>query len=95
MSPCAGDYQEALPVYEESLKIKKYTYGSEHIDVAEGLNNMGVTHRCLGNYVDAEALHEESSEMYQKLLGIDHPCTINVLGEISRPLLLVLASSTP
>ena len=43
---------------------------------------MAVIQRCLGNFVDAVSMHEEATELYQKLLGPDHPYTLNVLGNL-------------
>jgi DNA-binding NarL/FixJ family response regulator len=53
-----GDYVTAQRLFEESLAILRRL--SDHHGVAQALNKLGLTVRCLGDYTAARSLYEEA-----------------------------------
>jgi tetratricopeptide (TPR) repeat protein len=51
-----GKYQEALPIAEKLLAIRKRVLGSEHPDTAITLNDLAGLYDHMGNYARAEPL---------------------------------------
>ncbi|NEO52816.1 MAG: tetratricopeptide repeat protein [Okeania sp. SIO3B5] len=68
-----GKYDEAVPLLEQSLAIRKGVLGDEHLGVATSLNNLAELYKSQGRYTEAEPLFKQALEMRQKLLGTKHP----------------------
>ncbi|MEH2274142.1 MAG: tetratricopeptide repeat protein [Nostoc sp.] len=68
-----GLYNQALPWYEQCLKVTKKRLGEEHPDVAESLNNLATLYDSQGRYSQAEPLYIQALALYRKLLGEEHP----------------------
>ena len=64
-----GKYDEAVPLLEQSLKIRQQILGAEHPDVAASLNNLATLYRVQGRYTEAEPLLIQALEMYRSHLG--------------------------
>ena len=72
-----GKYDEAMPLYKESLAIDRKVYGNEHPDVAIDLNNLAML--MWNEDIDREEaarLGKEALEISEKVLGPDHPTTV-------------------
>jgi Flp pilus assembly protein TadD len=50
-------------------------WGHEHPDVATPLNNLAFLYRLQGRYTEAEPLYKRALEIFEKVLGSDHPNT--------------------
>ena len=81
-----GKYEEAIPVSKELVAILKRDLGSDHPNVALGLNNLAMSlrlmvcfsfcktlHFCLLNFkkISAQGKYEEALAMYKEALAID------------------------
>ena len=47
-----GKYDEAVTLFEQSLKIRQQVLGAEHPDVASSLNNLALLYKSQGRYTD-------------------------------------------
>ena len=70
-----GNYEEARPLFEESLEIGKETLGCNHPDTAISLNNLGGLYNSMGRYEEALPLYQESLEIHKNILEVNHPHT--------------------
>jgi TPR repeat protein/Leucine-rich repeat (LRR) protein len=65
-----GKYDEALPLYENALRIREKALGPEHPDVAGSLNNLAVLLESQGEYAAALPLYERSLRISEKALEL-------------------------
>lgn len=68
-----GQYSDAVPAAQESLKIVKDTLGEEHPRYASILNMLAVLHEKLGDFAGSEKLFQQSLEIKKKTQGENHP----------------------
>lgn len=78
-----GKFDEAIPIAEKALEIYEALYGEEHIDVAEGLNDVAALYRVKGRYEEAEPLFLRSLDIRTKLLGEDHPAVAESMNNLA------------
>jgi CHAT domain-containing protein len=82
-----GQYAAAIPLAQSALAIFEKALGSNHPDVAAGLNNLAELYRAMGNYSAAEPLFQRSLAIREQVLGPDHPDVatgLNNLAELYR-----------
>jgi eukaryotic-like serine/threonine-protein kinase len=79
-----GIYEKALPLLEQALGIGRRTVGSQHVRVAQSLNDLGVLQRELGNLAAAEPLLRESLATRRRLLGSVDKDVAVTLVELAR-----------
>ena len=53
----------------QALEIRKHLWGSEHIEVAQSLDDLGFLYRNQGKYDEAEQLHQQAFTIKKKLLS--------------------------
>jgi tetratricopeptide (TPR) repeat protein len=70
-----GEYDRALPLYEECLVKQKRVLGDEHPDTLTSLNNVAVSFNNKGEYDRALPLLEECLAKKKRVLGDEHPNT--------------------
>ncbi|MEL6763033.1 MAG: tetratricopeptide repeat protein, partial [Cyanobacteria bacterium J06607_6] len=68
-----GRYDEAEPLYQQSLEIRLEQLGDRHPDVATSLNNLALLYKAQGHYDEAESLYQQSLNIYREQLGDRHP----------------------
>ncbi|WP_290599505.1 tetratricopeptide repeat protein [Anabaena sp. AL93] len=68
-----GRYNDAEPLYLQSLDILKRQLGDDHPHVATSLNNLAALYKAQGRYNDAEPLYLQSLDIRKRQLGDDHP----------------------
>jgi tetratricopeptide (TPR) repeat protein len=66
-----GRYNDAKPLYLQSLDILKLQLGTNHFDVASSLNNLALLYYSQGCYNDAEPLFLQSLSISKYQLSID------------------------
>ena len=66
-----GDYERATGLMEEALA--RLGAGGSELERAEILNDLGLVHMDLADYVEAEELHRRALSIYSGSLGDDHP----------------------
>jgi len=71
-----GEYQKALAMLEEGLRLRRATHGDDHPDVANSLLDLGCTEFRLGQ-TDAAIEHlTKSVDIRSRKLGAAHPETL-------------------
>ncbi|MGB3422128.1 MAG: tetratricopeptide repeat protein [Dolichospermum sp.] len=78
-----GRYNDAEPLYLQSLDIRKCQLGNDHLDVAQSLNNLAVLYESQGRYNDAEPLYLQSLDIRKHQLGNDHPDVAQSLNNLA------------
>jgi tetratricopeptide (TPR) repeat protein len=68
-----GRYNQAEPLLEQALELKKRLLGEDHPDVATTLNNLAGLYESQGRYNQAEPLLEQALQLTKRQLGEDHP----------------------
>ena len=68
-----GKYQEALPMAEQVLGIRKKVLGERHPEFLASLNNLALLNDSLGHSREAEALYRKAVEVKRDVLGDQHP----------------------
>jgi serine/threonine protein kinase len=81
-----GMLTKALPLLERALAIGRSTFGSEHITVAQSLNDLGVLYREQGDSAKAEPLIRESLAIRRRVLGSQDKDVAVTLIELARVL---------
>lgn len=71
-----GDFEKALPLYEESLAYCKSKYNDRHPDYLTALNNMGVIYMSLERFTEAVDIFKSSFDLFIEVLGEKNPRTI-------------------
>jgi eukaryotic-like serine/threonine-protein kinase len=66
-----GLFDRAAPLLEESLKIRKETFGNEHLEVAKGMDSLAEAYQSQGRYADAEGLFRQSLAIRRERSGKD------------------------
>ncbi|MGB3293029.1 MAG: tetratricopeptide repeat protein [Phormidesmis sp.] len=67
-----GRHEQAEPLYEQALALRRKLLGEEHPDVANSLNNLAALYDSQGRYEQAEPLYEQALALRCKLLGEEH-----------------------
>lgn len=78
-----GLYDQAGPILERSLSLKRRVYGKNHPEVATGLHTLGVLYDTQGRYEEAESCFRQSLEIKEKIFGQDHPEVAKSLNSIA------------
>jgi Flp pilus assembly protein TadD len=78
-----GRYNDAEPLYLQSLDIRKRQLGNDHPDVATILNNLAGLYESQGRYNDAEPLYLQSLDIRKRQLGNDHPDVATILNNLA------------
>lgn len=80
-----GDIPGAVQVQTEAQSIWRAVWGDQDDNlVAAGLNNLGVMHRELGNYADADRYFNEALAMRRRLHGDGHATVGMSLANLGR-----------
>ncbi|PPJ61468.1 tetratricopeptide repeat protein, partial [Cuspidothrix issatschenkoi] len=78
-----GRYNDAEPLYLQSLDIRKRQVGNDHPDVATSLNNLALLYKSQGRFNDAELLYLQSLDIRKRQLGNDHPDVATSLDNLA------------
>ena len=65
-------YNQAEPLFKQSLALGQELLGENHLDVASSLNNLANMYSSQRRYEEAEPLFKQALAMRQKLLGDHH-----------------------
>jgi tetratricopeptide (TPR) repeat protein len=79
-----GRYNDAEPLFLQSLDILKLQLGNDHPDVAQSLNNLAQLYYSQGRYNDAELLYLQSLDILKRQLGYDHPDVAQSLNNLAQ-----------
>ena len=91
----AGKPDLALPLFEETLELRKAKLGPEHPDTLASMNNLAVAYQAAGKLDLALPLFEETLKLRKAKLGPEHPDTLlsmdnlawayQAAGKLDRP----------
>ena len=71
-----GNYNEAEPIYRQTLALREKMLGKEHPDTLLSVYWSAYLFHQKKQYHDASLLYERACNGYEKILGLDHPDTI-------------------
>jgi tetratricopeptide (TPR) repeat protein len=69
----AGDFEGALPLFEEALAMERSIYDDDHLDPLTSIGNLAGLHCDMGNHDLALPLHTEALAGSRRLLGDEDP----------------------
>jgi eukaryotic-like serine/threonine-protein kinase len=72
----AGKPDLALPLHEETLKLRKARLGPDHPSTLTSMNNLATGYEAVGKLDLALPLYEETLKLRKARLGPDHPHTL-------------------
>lgn len=78
-----GLYDRALPLAEESLRIRREKLGPEHPDLPRSLGNVAEFRQVMGDYKAAEELFRERIALQRKLLGNENRIVAQSLNDLA------------
>jgi tetratricopeptide (TPR) repeat protein len=73
----------ALPLYQETLAIKKLRLGLDHLETLVTMSNLGWGYLNAGNLDLALPLLEETLTLQKVRLGPDHPDTLGTMNKLA------------
>ncbi|MCG8459962.1 MAG: tetratricopeptide repeat protein, partial [Holophagales bacterium] len=82
-----GRFEEARPLFEEALDLRRSALGASHPDVAASLANLAFVERARGELEEAESLLLRAIPIQERTLEPDHPhlaASLANLGELYR-----------
>jgi len=74
-----GQYEKAIELNNKALDIIKTQMGSDSIDIAICLGNIGDNYLDMGNYAKAVGYLEKSNDINQRRLGLGNPATVTIM----------------
>ncbi|TRU31067.1 MAG: tetratricopeptide repeat protein [Microcystis aeruginosa Ma_MB_F_20061100_S20] len=78
-----GKYNEAIPLAEQALAIRKKVLGDNHLDTATSLNNLALVYHSQGRYPEAEPLFQQALAIRKAQLGDNNPATASSLNNLA------------
>jgi tetratricopeptide (TPR) repeat protein len=78
-----GEYDRALPLFEECLAKRKRVLGEDHYHTVGSLNNLASLFKRKGEYDRALPLYEECLAKMKRVQGEDHPHTLASLNNLA------------
>ena len=80
----AGRYEQAEPLYQQALEIRRQVLGEQHPDFAPSLGNLAGLYSETGRSEQAEPLYQQALEVFRQVLGPNHPHTKLVQANYDR-----------
>ena len=78
------EFEWALRSFMKAKIIRENTIGGDTIDSATIYNNLGVVCYCMESLLPANGYFQLAYEIYKNLLGVSHPRTLLVKGNLSK-----------
>jgi tetratricopeptide (TPR) repeat protein len=78
-----GLYEQAKPMLEKALKLKKSIYGDDNLSVADTLHNLGIISDDQGKYEEAASFFRQSLDIRSHKLGPDDPEVARSLNSLA------------
>ncbi|QTR45081.1 tetratricopeptide repeat protein [Thiothrix litoralis] len=79
----AGQYQQALPLYDKALILREKHLPVNHPDVATSLNNFAELYRKMGQYEEAIPLHERALNIRENAVDKDPSAVATSLNNLA------------
>lgn len=84
-----GDYDRALPLYEESLVLQRNVLGDNHAKTLSSLSRVASLLLRKGDHHRAHSIYDECISKTMKVLGYDHPDTLVNMHQMAIVLTLI------
>ena len=81
-----GQYDEAVPVFETALALRKQHLEPHHSDTIASLNNLAVAYQHAGRLDEAVSLYEETVELSKARRGPEHRSTLVTMSNLADAL---------
>jgi tetratricopeptide (TPR) repeat protein len=75
--------QKALPLHEQTLRLRIAALGPSHIDTLQSMSNLGASYRGARKLDRALSLHEEAFKRCKARLGADNPSTLYSMSNLA------------
>ena len=75
---------DAIPLFEQLLKIKKDSPAPDLAGIIIICNNVGEAYRICGKYDESEKYYKQALAVTQKLRGKDHPAVGSIYQELAK-----------
>jgi tetratricopeptide (TPR) repeat protein len=79
----AEKLDSALPLFEETLKLRKARLGADHPDTLGTMSDLAVAYQSAGKLDLALLLHEQTLKMMLTQLGADHRDTLGTMAGLA------------
>jgi CHAT domain-containing protein/tetratricopeptide (TPR) repeat protein len=79
----ADQYDEAIPLFERMIEIRKRILGPDHPDLAAAIHSLAVCYYYKGDYPKSELLSNRALVIQEKTLGPDNPGVAPTLNLLS------------
>jgi len=79
-----AQYSQAEALLLHALTIAERTFGPDHIQVAQTLDNLAQLYRGQGRYQEAEPLYLRALAIKERTLGPEHPETSTTLNNLAQ-----------
>ena len=83
----AGRLDLALPLHEETLKLRKAKLGPDHPDTLTSMANLALAYQDAGRLDLALPLLEQTLKLRKAKLGPDHPATASTMASLGSLLI--------
>jgi tetratricopeptide (TPR) repeat protein len=67
-----GEYEQAEPLYQRTLRLQEQSLGADHPDTASTLHQLAAVYQEQGQYGEAELLYKRALAIDEKVYGSDH-----------------------
>ncbi len=81
-----GRYDEAVPLYRETLDLYRQVLGPQHPDTLVSIGNLASVLERQSRYGEAEPLYREALDLCRQVLGAKHPTTLTSLNGLAQVL---------
>jgi serine/threonine protein kinase len=78
------DYQRALPLYQESLQIRRRLHEGDHRDVALSMAHLGACYMGMERMDEAFPLYQDALEMRRRLFGEESEPVAQSLNNLAK-----------
>lgn len=78
-----GDYQAAIKVAGDSMKVAEKSFGVMDPRYATAVNNLATLYRMTGDFKEAEALYLQAKTLWEIKLGSNHPHLASTLNNLA------------
>jgi tetratricopeptide (TPR) repeat protein len=80
----AGKQDLALPLYDETLKLRKAVLGADHPDTLASLNRLALEYQAAGKLDLSMTLYEELLKLQTEKLGADNTSTLGSMYALAN-----------
>jgi serine/threonine-protein kinase len=82
-----GQYDEARPLLERALVLRRQMHGETHADVASSMDHLAFLYEKTGDYEEAEQLNRRALSMRRALHGEEHAAVAESLNRLAGVLM--------